>query len=189
VLEYIWTSSSSNKKIEIISLEIGNGEFSLNLSIPSIISSNLSQNINIHFPNKTHVLKDACGAVEYLYERKNKLIGPKNQNKYDVLVKNTENLIKRCTKKNPDLWRFTEIRYEIMTNIIHTKNTLLLHQILFNHKKVYVNDNTETRVSSYLHTPRQYSWPVKERKSDLEIAIEKSSGNNFLFTVLLCNFV
>jgi hypothetical protein len=64
-----------------------------------------------------------------------------------------------------------------MVNLIQAKCILLIHQILFDCKKMDANnDKTSIKVSRYLHIPRQYSWSVKEKKSDLEIAIEESSG-------------
>jgi hypothetical protein len=174
VLDYIW-ANLSNEIIEVTSLEVGNREFFLSLS--SKISAD--QSPNIHWPNETHILKDACNAIKYLYDQKYK-VGQKNQNKYKKLVADTEKLIKKCIKKNPDLWRLSEIRYEIMANLVQAKCVLLLHQVLFDCKNVNANDKINIKISRYLHIPRQYSWPVKKKKNDLEIAIEESSGNNSL---------
>ncbi|CAI2177385.1 15061_t:CDS:2, partial [Funneliformis geosporum] len=184
VLEYIWVNPS-NKMITVASLKIGKREFLLDLTLPSTIAANLSQSVKIHWPNEAHVLKDACVAMEYLYERRDEPVGPKNQGKYEDLVADTEKLIKKCVKKNPGLWSLSEIRYDIMTNVIRSKYISLLHQILFEYKKADDKKQDKTKISRYLHIPREYQWPMRAKESDLMIAIEKSSGGLRRDTVIV----
>ncbi|CAG8673758.1 2255_t:CDS:2 [Funneliformis mosseae] len=167
VLEYIWVNPS-DQMIKVDSLKIRNCEFSLDLSWPSEISANPVVE-NIHWPNEAHILKDACVAMEYLHKRSDKIIGPINL--YKDLVAGTENLIKKCIKDNSNLWSLSEVRYDIMANIIRSRNLSLLHQILFVYKD-------KTRISRYLHVPSQYKWPMEKNISDLKLAIEQSSGEN-----------
>ncbi|CAG8596783.1 805_t:CDS:2 [Funneliformis mosseae] len=160
ILEYIWVNKS-NEEIKVASLNVGKEEFTLDLSW-TVHEENKH---HIHWPNVTHVLKDACVAMEYLYERRDEPVGMKLKHLtiYKDLVAGTESLIKKCIKENPDLWSLTEIRYDIMANIIRSKNTTLIHQILFDYK---VTDDNKTRVSRYIHIPREKKWSMINNYSD-----------------------
>lgn len=157
VLEFIW-ANSDNEEIKPSSLNVRNCEFHLTLLSPS--NTNIG---NIHWPNRIHILKEACNAIEYLYKQKYK-VRSSNQNKYDELVINTENLIKRHMKnmenmENLYMWRLSEIRYGIMGNLIRARRVSLLYQILFDNN---VTNKVNIRVNHYLHIPRQCSWPEKK---------------------------
>ncbi|CAG8506295.1 6159_t:CDS:10 [Funneliformis mosseae] len=162
VLKYIWVNPS-NKMINVYSLKIGKGEFFLDLSWPSI-SANVRQKVNIHWPNEAHVLKDACVAMEYLNARSYEIVGRVNLRKYIDLVECTEKLIKKCIKENPDLWSLSEVRNDIMANIIRSRNLTLLYEILFEHKAMSIN---------------------KIKRDDLIIAINESSGGHRNDTVIV----
>ncbi|CAI2170783.1 7251_t:CDS:10 [Funneliformis geosporum] len=176
-LDYIWVNLS-NKNIIVESLKIGKHEFNLDLSWD--VSNNERNETgedkhNIHWPNKIHVLKDACVAMEYLYKRKDEPVGIERLTKYKDLVAGTERLIKKCIKEHPGLWSLSEVRYDIMANIIRSKNISLLDQILFDLK---VTDGKKTRVSRYLHIPREKKWFMEDEESDLKLAIKESSGGH-----------
>ncbi|CAI2166361.1 3775_t:CDS:2 [Funneliformis geosporum] len=180
VLKYIWMNLGKKLIIDE-SLKIGNCEFSLDLlcndtSDEKNIVDEMKE--NIHWPNKAHVLKDACVAMEYLYERRYEPAGPNNLNKYHELFAGTEKLIKKCIKKNPNLWSCSEVRYGIMSNIIRSKHIPLLHWILFDYKEADGNKQDKTRVSRYMHIPCQYVWPMKKKKNDLMLAIKQSEDEN-----------
>ncbi|CAG8435000.1 15961_t:CDS:2 [Funneliformis mosseae] len=165
VLKYIWVNLGK-QNIKVDSLKIGNCEFYLDLSwdvpsndntsvpsddnntIPNLPNdSKVKKKEHIHWPNKAHVLKDACVAMEYLYKRRYDSAGSNNLNKYEELFVGTEKLINKCIKKNPSLWSLTEVRYGIMANIIRSKNIPLLHRILFDYKEADGNKQDETRLA------------------------------------------
>jgi hypothetical protein len=130
-------------------------------------------NFVIRWPNGTHILKEACNAIEYLYKRKYE-VGSSNQNKYEELVINTLK-----DMENPDIWRLSEIKYGIMGNLIRARRMLLLYQILFDNN---VTNKVNMRVSRYLHIPSQYSLP--EEKSDLKLLLKTQVLNYWLIDFL-----
>ncbi|CAI2162514.1 19915_t:CDS:10 [Funneliformis geosporum] len=179
-LKYILSNLDGKQKIEFKSLKIGNCEFSIDLLC---FDTNEENNIvnemkeNIHWPNKAHVLKDACVAMEYLYNRRYEPVGSSNLSKYEEFVTGTEKLIKRCIKEKPGLWSLSEVRYGIMANIIRSKNISLLHWILFDYE-ADSKKQVKKRVSRNLHIPSQYEWTMEMKISDLMIAINQTLGEN-----------
>ncbi|CAI2194105.1 7004_t:CDS:2, partial [Funneliformis geosporum] len=190
-LEYIWINP---KKFTAASLknDVIKREFYLELSW----SDNEKPDKYIHWPNEVHALKDACIAMEYLYKRRDEPVGTRNLTKYKDLVAYTECLIKTCIKKNPDLWSLSEVRFDVMANIIRSKSVPLLHHTLFDYKQADGNKQDKTRVSRYLHIPREFEWPMrtksmsaKTKESDLMLAIKiTSSGHHKVIVAMLLEY-
>jgi hypothetical protein len=176
VLEYIWTNPG-NQRILIDSLSIGKHEFSLDLRIPSQHNNMSFLGINIHWPQNTHTLKEACEALEFLYNRRNEPVGPKNQNKFESLVHDTEKLVVHIIKKYPNVWKLSEIRFNLMANLIRGHRINLVRRILFDNKPLSNNTNYPVHNCRNLHVPRLHDWRNSIKKSDLQIAIENSEGN------------
>ncbi|CAI2185547.1 9832_t:CDS:2, partial [Funneliformis geosporum] len=182
VLDYIWMN---HENFTIVSLKknVSKCEFYLLLSWTDY--KNQVHNNMIHWPNEAHVLKDACVAMEHLYKRRDEPVGTRNLSKYKDLVVCTERLIKTCIKNNPDLWSLSEVRYEIMANIIRSKSKPLLHNILFDHKEAVRNKQDKTKVSRFLHIPREYEWSTRTKESDLMLAINITSDSSRRDTVIV----
>ncbi|CAI2196057.1 1493_t:CDS:2, partial [Funneliformis geosporum] len=184
VLDYIWTNQ---EKFTTVSLkkDVFKREFYLSLSW----TDNKKQEHNefmIHWPNEAHVLKDACVAMEYLYKRRDEPVGTKNLSKYKDLVACTERLIKTCIKNNPDLWSLSEVRYDIMANIIRSKSIPLLNKILFHYQEAVGIKQDRMGVIRYLHIPREYEWPMKTKEINSKSAktIESNSKESDLMLAI-----
>ena len=84
------------------------------------------------------------------------------------MVYDTEKLIIHIIRKHPDVWKFSEIRFNLMANLIRGNRAALIQRILF--------ENTSPRICRFLHVPRLYDWGNSTKDSDLQIAIECSEG-------------
>ncbi|CAI2190107.1 18742_t:CDS:2, partial [Funneliformis geosporum] len=140
------------------------------------LNSSKPETIKVHWPQKTHVLEDACEALKLLNRRKCEPVGPKNQNKFEGLVNDTENFIVHIIKTQPDVWRLSEVRFNLMANLIHGERAALIQHILFENNAT--NPNHSNRICRFLHLPRLYDWGYSEKVSDLEIAIQNSEGEH-----------
>ncbi|EXX60388.1 hypothetical protein RirG_180360 [Rhizophagus irregularis DAOM 197198w] len=187
VLEYIWTNPG-NQRILIDSLSIGKHEFSLDLKIPSKHNSMSFLGINIHWPQNTHTLKEACEALEFLYNRRNEPVGPKNQNKFESLVHDTEKLVIHIIKKYPNVWKLSEIRFNLMANLIRGHRINLIKRILFENTSLRNNVDCPIYICRNLHVPRLHDLKSSIKKSDLQIAIESSEGAHRKIVAMLLEY-
>ncbi|GBB98519.1 hypothetical protein RclHR1_03250013 [Rhizophagus clarus] len=188
VLEYIWTNPE-NQRILIDSLSIGKHQFSLDLRIPSQHNNNMGYlKKNIHWPQNTNTLKEACEALEFLYNRRNELVGPKNQNKFEFLVHDTEKLVIHIIKKYPNIWKLSEIRFNLMANLIRGHRINLIKRILFDNTPLSNDTGCSELVCRNLHIPRLYDWRNSIKKSDLQIAVESSEGAHRKIVAMLLEY-
>ncbi|PKB99384.1 hypothetical protein RhiirA5_403639 [Rhizophagus irregularis] len=187
VLEYIWTNPG-NQRILIDSLSIGKHEFSLDLKIPSKHNSMSFLGINIHWPQNTHTLKEACEALEFLHNRRNEPVGPKNQNKFESLVHDTEKLVIHIIKKYPNVWKLSEIRFNLMANLIRGHRINLIKRILFENTSLRNNVDCPIYICRNLHVPRLHDLKSSIKKSDLQIAIESSEGAHRKIVAMLLEY-
>ncbi|CAG8551321.1 18015_t:CDS:2, partial [Racocetra fulgida] len=171
-LEYIWTSVDKTE-FDIQSISIGNGEFFIDISFPD------KGNVQIHWPYNRHTLKDACTALEYFYSRRTEPTSMRKKHMFNILVRQTTDMLMRIMTTNPDLWRMTDARYEIMQSLIRGRCVSLIKKIL---SEGY--HGTNLAMGKNLHFPRQYEWPLEPKISDLELAI-KCAGANRNDTVIV----
>ena len=85
-------------------------------------------------------------------------------------------MIKDFIKNHPNIFRLTDIRYDIMTNLIRGNCISLIKKILYNKSDHYTSKINlkamNAKTNDHLHFPRLYSWDSKSQKtSDLELAI------------------
>ncbi|CAG8501202.1 12744_t:CDS:2 [Dentiscutata heterogama] len=165
-LEYIWTSGR-DEGFDIQSFHIGNGEFSVKLSLPIA-----KEEYKIHWPRERSPLRDACKAIEYLNRQRGEPITPNKKQLYRDLARQTKNILKRFMNKHPDVWRMADVRYEIMQSLIRGQCVSLIKAILFN--KDESPRGISSKLSNHLHYPRLYAWPLEPKESDLQVAISSS---------------
>ncbi|KAF0448101.1 transient receptor potential cation channel subfamily a member 1-like isoform x1 [Gigaspora margarita] len=165
-LVYIWTIPDKTP-FEIHNFSIGNGEFFIDLSY-----QDTGEHFQIHWPHKCHILKDACSALEYLYYRRNEPTSIKRKRMFNTIVNQTSDILRNIIETNPDFWRLTDARYEIMQSLIRGRCVSLIKRIL---SEGY--HGTNFKMGKNLHFPRLYEWPLVPKKSDLQLAIEYSGDN------------
>ncbi|CAH1764434.1 13412_t:CDS:10 [Entrophospora sp. SA101] len=192
ILKYIW-SNPSHKEFVVESIVVGKNKFHLKLLEYSHFSSNNSNpiDIHIHYPKSVNTIKDACGTLEYLSNRKIECIGPKNNRKFEYLLYHAEKLVFRSFVKSPSLWRLNEVRYDIMANLIRSNSTSLIKKILFKDNDEILGDKNKQKAlennDQHLHIPRLYGWPKVKKLTDLEVAIECActKGKNHRHTIII----
>ncbi|CAG8711806.1 24992_t:CDS:10, partial [Dentiscutata erythropus] len=178
-LEYIWTSGR-DEVFDLQSFHIGNGEFSVELSLPIA-----KETYKIHWPRECSPLRDACRAIEYLNRQQGEPVTPNKKQLYRDLSRQTKNILKRFMNKHPDVWRMADVRYEIMQSLIRGQCVSLIKAILFNKDDKDENPRgISSKLSNQLHYPRLYEWPLKPKESDLQVAIS-SSGDRRQDTIIV----
>ncbi|RIA85730.1 hypothetical protein C1645_808118 [Glomus cerebriforme] len=189
-LEYIWISN--HQKIEVKSLLVGKNEFLLKFTLCSENSSNDMDEeiIQIHWPHVL-ILKDACVALEYYFHsdgRKN----PKKGIFFDEFQAHIKKIVKKFIIDEPIIFQLAEIRYDIMGNLIRGNCVSIIKKILFtNRNKLSKSSEANLRAmnaktNNHLHLPRLYSWDSNSlKKSDLEVAIESSTGVHRKDTIIV----
>ena len=98
------------------------------------------------------------------------------------MVHDTEKLVFNVIKNKPNVWRLSEIRYDLMADLIQGRRAPLVKRILFENTPLSDTDPA-SRVCRFLHVPRHYDWENSEnltKKSDLQIAIECSEGDSII---------
>ncbi|CAG8578389.1 15993_t:CDS:2 [Funneliformis mosseae] len=171
ILQYIWTNpfKEMHRQMQILSLEVAYKEFSLIIYIPSGDSpTQPGQQVTIEWPDKVNVPVDACQSLKFLEQLRNKPSGPKKQHIFENLVQQTENIIKKYFVKRCGLWRMLDIRYDLMSHLIHGNRVSIIRSILSFKSANGKNKN--------LHIPRLHSWDGRVKETDLEIAIKHTRG-------------
>ncbi|GES81134.1 hypothetical protein GLOIN_2v1867698 [Rhizophagus clarus] len=181
-LEFIWIGYG--KKIDIKSLSTGENEFLLEFilcnNLPAAAEKELL--IKLHWPHNIPILKHACIALEYLHKyHHNDQISSTNKPLFDQLQIQVQNIVKNFIKEHPIIFKLSDIRYNIMGNLIRGNCVSIIKKILF------INENSvntskllramKAKMNNHLHFPRLYSWDSNsQKKSDLEVAIESIAG-------------
>ncbi|RIA85733.1 hypothetical protein C1645_741357 [Glomus cerebriforme] len=190
-LEYIWLSH--NQIIKIKSLSKGMGEFLLKFTLCDEINSrspenevvarnrtnSKSENVTLHWPYNVSTLKHACVALEHFYQyHLNDNISPTNKPLFDELQTQVQNIVKNFIKFHPIIFKLTDIRFDIMENLIRGNCISLIKKILFTNVKYSKNlRSMSAKTNNHLHFPRLYSWDSNSpKKSDLEVAIKSITG-------------
>ncbi|CAG8564581.1 6458_t:CDS:2, partial [Cetraspora pellucida] len=159
-LEYAWVDESIGLSIE--KLKVKSREFLLDLTTKQGI-------YRIYWPNNVNVLESACRFLSFIIGKKHEIKGNSNLNRYQELIESTQRLIYRFIKQHA-IWRLTNIRYEIMIDLIKSQQYSLIKLIL----KESVDEK-----NCKLHLPRQYKWDMNPKKeTDLEFAILDSTHRN-----------
>ncbi|CAG8606126.1 12814_t:CDS:2, partial [Acaulospora morrowiae] len=150
-LEFIWAKKDiGSSKMRIEKLHIGHCEFVLKLSIPSSKRGGISESCTIHWPSNENTLRSACQSLHFLVNKKECIIGNKNANRCEYLIDHTQQLIRRFIKMH-SLFRLTDIRYNIIKDLIQARQESLIQMIL--------SENINGKNSnSCLHIPRLYEW-------------------------------
>ncbi|CAG8763337.1 7913_t:CDS:2, partial [Gigaspora rosea] len=72
---------------------------------------------------------NACRFLSFIIEKKHEIKGNSNLNRYQELIESTQRLIYRFIKHH-GIWRFTDVRYEIMIDLIKAQQNSLIKLIL-----------------------------------------------------------
>ncbi|CAG8447059.1 4522_t:CDS:2 [Rhizophagus irregularis] len=183
-LEYIWIGNK--QKIEIKSLLVERNEFLLEFTLhdekedlPDII--NKKDKMQIHWPHNVLILKDACVALEYCHYLIDNPVSPRKGLLFEEFRIQVQNIVKNFIKYNPLIFQLTDIRYDIMGNLIRGNCVSIIKRILFikteNFKSSEGSKAMKAKMNNHLHFPRLYSWESNSpKKSDLEVAIESITG-------------
>ncbi|CAG8800979.1 6279_t:CDS:2, partial [Racocetra fulgida] len=81
------------------------------------------------------------------------------------------------------VWRMMDARYEIMQALIRGQCVSLIRTILFE-KDDKSPRGISSRLSKHLHFPRLYAWPLEQKESDLQVAINYS-GDRRIDTMIV----
>ncbi|RIA85727.1 hypothetical protein C1645_830367 [Glomus cerebriforme] len=177
-LEYIW--SRNHQKIEIKSLSVGRNEFLIEFTLvrsEKMRSLKFMENeeiIQIHWPHVL-ILKDACVALEYYIHADEHI----SSIFFDGIRTQIQRIVKSFIRDYPIIFQLTDIRYDIMGNLIRGNCVSIIKKILYKLSKSSEANlkAMNTRTDNNLHFPRLYSWDSNfPKKNDLEVAIESITG-------------
>ncbi|CAG8684544.1 1433_t:CDS:2 [Cetraspora pellucida] len=159
-LEYAWVDEKIGLSIE--KLKVKSREFLLDLTTEQGI-------YRICWPYNVNVLESACRFLSFIIDKKHEIKGNSNLNRYQELIESTQRLIYRFIKQH-GIWRLTDIRYEIMIDLIKAQQYSLI--------KLILNENIDGK-NCKLHLPRRYKGNMKPKKTtDLEFAIPDPMRRN-----------
>ncbi|RIB19926.1 hypothetical protein C2G38_2180502 [Gigaspora rosea] len=119
-LEYAWVNKEIGLSIEKLKIKVH--EFLLDLTTEKGI-------YRIYWPNNVNILESACRFLSFIIEKKHEIKGNSNLNRYQELIESTQRLIYRFIKHH-GIWRFTDVRYEIMIDLIKAQQNSLIKLIL-----------------------------------------------------------
>ncbi|GBB96337.1 hypothetical protein RclHR1_02730009 [Rhizophagus clarus] len=193
-LEYIWISQK--RKIEVKSLLVERNEFLLEFIL---IDENEEQQVNyisngerirLHWPHNVSILKDACVALECCHYFIDNPISPRKGLLFDKFRVQIQNIVKNFINYNPNIFRLTDIKYDIMGNLIRGNCVSIIKRILFINTDKYksaINSRAmKAKMKGHLHFPRLYSWESNTpKKNDLEVAIETITGVHRKDTIII----
>ncbi|RHZ78060.1 hypothetical protein Glove_168g167 [Diversispora epigaea] len=157
VLECIW---AWNRPMNVHELIIGEREFVLKVSIPSVKCPTALESVTIHWPNNLNVLRGACRSLYVLGKMKHNVKGHENVNQIKYLVECTQTLVRKYITKY-SIFRLTCIKYPIMKYLIKSYQESLIIHIL--NKKI-------NGKNSNIYIPRLYEKADQDKK--------KSDQNN-----------
>ncbi|CAG8457697.1 5945_t:CDS:2 [Dentiscutata heterogama] len=118
--------------------------------------------LEIHWPNNVNVLESACRFLNFVTSKKHEANDNDNLNR---LIESTQRLIYKFIKQH-GTWRLTDIRYNIMENLIKAEQYTLI--------KLVLNESINGK-NCKLHLPRRYKWN-KKKTTDLESLMPRNKS-------------
>ncbi|CAG8550238.1 10100_t:CDS:2 [Dentiscutata erythropus] len=143
------TNWSEFKSIKVIDINYCIGKFKLNIQIEDETSENQVENtFQIKMENRNDIIvavKYACYSLKYLsVYKKFELFFEDLKLEYENIVEQTRKIILRFIRMYPNEWRLLDIRCDLMSVLIETRDYELLNDIL--------------SFKEPLHIPQHLSW-------------------------------